>query len=179
MEFQTGAGTWRGIRRGPALNLRNPNWFSRLRYSPSLSSAPVFLLKFKTHNDVYLCVSLILHTSSHVDQYLTHGELLQGYSLGLEVALVHKDDLSPAQIQDLLKAAQRLKERKERLFSTSMNGKSLRPVTVGKREDGSEDTTGEDSSDWSHPLGKRAFSRKSTGSLKDVYAAWREDEKIS
>jgi hypothetical protein len=60
-----------------------------------------------------------------------------------------------------------------------MNGKGLRPEIVGKREDGSEDTTGEDSSDWSHPLGKRAFSRKTTGSLKDVYAAWREDEKIS
>jgi hypothetical protein len=152
---------------------------SELVLKAKVQSFPVLGSCFpsQTHTDVY--VSLILLTSSHVDQYLTHGELLQGYSLGLEVALVHKDDLSPAQIQNLIKAAQALKERKERLFSTSMNGKSLRPVIVGKREDGSEDTTGEDSSDWSHPLGKRAFSRKSTGSLKDVYAAWREDEKIS
>jgi hypothetical protein len=95
------------------------------------------------------------------------------------VGLLHKDDLSPAQIQSLLKAAETLKERKQRLFSTSMNGKSLRFEIVGKRDDGSEDTTGEDTSDWSDPLGKRAFYTKSTGSLKDVYAAWREDAQIS
>jgi hypothetical protein len=95
------------------------------------------------------------------------------------VGLLHKDDLSPAQIQSLLKAAQTLKERKQRLCSTSMNGKGLRPEIVGKREDGSEDTTGEDTSDWSQAQGKRPFCRKSTGSLRDVYAAWREDEQIS
>ena len=89
------------------------------------------------------------------------------------MGLLHKDDLSPAQIQSLLKAAETLKERKERLFSTSMNSKSLRAEIVGKRQ---EDTTGEDVSDWSDPLGKRALHRKSTGSLKDVYAAWRKEE---
>ena len=92
------------------------------------------------------------------------------------MGLLHKDDLSPAQIQSLLKAAETLKERKARLFSTSLNGKSLRAEIVGKREGGSEDTTGEDMSEWSDPLGKRALFRKSTGSLKDVYAAWRKEE---
>ena len=62
VEFRTGAGIWRGIRRGPALHLRNPNWFSRLRYSPSLSSAPVFLLR---HTTMYIFVYLWSYKCLH------------------------------------------------------------------------------------------------------------------